>query len=88
MSVIITDAIGENPNMLDLSASALPADKMAAGTLTCIEYIFARHKEKYILFLQECDRFGIDISEFPHPDGITLTKMARGCISNRHHECN
>ena len=81
VSVIVTDANGENPNMLVLSASAFPADKTAAGTLTCIEYIFARHKEKYTLFLQECDHFGIDISEFPHPDGIILTKMARRCIS-------
>jgi len=51
VSVIITDANGENPNMLVLSASALPADKTAAGTLAYIEFIFARHKEKYILFL-------------------------------------
>jgi hypothetical protein len=80
VSIIITDSIGENPNHLVLSSSALPADKTAAGTLACIEYVFARLKEKYTLFLQECVKCGIDISEFPHPDGITLTKMARGCI--------
>jgi hypothetical protein len=66
--------------MLVLSASALPGDKSAVATLACIEYIFAGIKEKYILFLQGCVDSGLDISEFPSPEGITLKKMARGSI--------
>ena len=48
VSIIITDANNESPRMLVLSASALPADKSAAATLGCIEYIFAGIKEKYV----------------------------------------
>ena len=80
VSIIITDANNENPRMLVLSASALPADKSVAATLGCIEYIFAGIKEKYVLFLQGCVDSGLDISEFPSPEGITLKKMARGSI--------
>jgi hypothetical protein len=66
--------------MIVLSASALPADKTAAATLACIMHIFAGIKEKYDLFLQGCVESGVDISEFPSSDGITLKKMAHGCI--------
>ena len=54
VSIIVTDVNNTCPRMIVLSASALPADKTAASTLECIEYIFSKIKEKYDLFLQGC----------------------------------
>ena len=80
VSILVTDEENSKPRHVILAASTLPADKTARASVEAIIYLFERHKEKYTLFLQLCIDNGIDVSEFPSPEGITIKKMALGCV--------
>jgi len=80
VSILVTDKENSKPKHVVLAASTLPADKTARSSVEAIKYLFERHKEKYTLFLQLCIDHGVDVSEFPSPEGISIKKMAQGCV--------
>jgi hypothetical protein len=80
VSVLISDRELDGARHIVLAASTLPSDKTSDATLEAIKYLFERHREKYILFLQFCIDRDVDVSEFSSPDGISLKKMAQGGV--------
>ena len=83
-SILVVYANGECEFII-LTAADPPRDKTARGGFNSVMLVLEYHRQKLTMFTKFCKDRGINVSNFPNPDDITLEKMADASVNMSDH---